>query len=153
MAFYTNAFASLTLVQEPTQILQLQVHTGLPSWGDFRALQQAVRVFYAKADSKKMRLCLLFDLRRLGLLIPAMVQEWIALFRELHAVTERIVVCSALVFEHKLVRDAVTLFLKTYDAARPVYACSGMDEALATLEARAKGGGAAASESAATLLQ
>lgn len=128
---WQNRFAALTLLREPTCILELRVLTERPDWDEWRQLQSAVRTFYAQADAKGMRVCLLFELTVLGVLSPAMAHEWIALFQELREVTARIVRCSAMVIGTDLVRDAITFFLKTYNAARPIYVCASAEEALA----------------------
>lgn len=126
---WENAFASLTLVHTPACILELRVLKEHPTWDEWRELQGAIRTFYAKAGTKGLRACLLFDLTKLGLLNPAMVQELIGLFKELREETARIVYCSAMVITAPFIRDALNFFLQSYDAVRPIYVCGTVADA------------------------
>ena len=123
---WANAFASLALTPD---VLTLRVKQARPTWDEWRELQAAVRSIYQKADAKKMRLCLLFDLLEMGILNPMMLAEWKDLFEDLKPQTERIVICSAMVLP-PLIREAVSLFLSSYSSVRKIYPCTTENEAL-----------------------
>ena len=125
-----NEFASLTMTtRQSCRIAELRALRAHPTWEEFREAQQAIRVLFQKADAKKMRICQVYDLREMGMLTPAMIQEWIQLFEELRSITERIVVCTVLVFDAPAIREALNVFLTNYKRARPVHVCASMDEA------------------------
>ena len=123
---WANDFAALEYCPP---VLTLRVIKSRPTWDEYRELQDSVRVFYTKADAQNRRICLLFDLQELGVLIPAMVQEWIDLFDELKEKTRRIIVCSAMVIASQIIRTAIDRFMQGYDAVRPIYICASVEEA------------------------
>ena len=130
---WQNEFASLAHSKRagPTTppTMDLVVKKPKPTWDELTELMEAIRVFYAKADEQKRQVCLLFDIRELSLLPPAMIVDFTKLFQGLRAVTERIVLCSAVVIHNPHTRAALDALLALYTTAKPLFVCSSVDEA------------------------
>ena len=131
---WSDDFARLSMEKRKGKtVLHIIALRPRPSWEEWRTLQKAVRQFYAKADAKadgeNKKLCLVFDLRELGMLPIPMFQEWREMFDELRPITERIIHCSAMVLS-PFIRDALLLFLQSYKSVSKIYISADVEEAI-----------------------
>ena len=118
---WEDAFARLSMEKrKKVSFLHLTAIKSKPTWEEWRTMQDAVRKFYAQADASNMNMCLIFDLRNLGMLPLPMFHEWKELFDEVRPITKKIIHCSAMVLS-SFIKDALVLFLKSYRSERKIY--------------------------------